>query len=107
MPLVLRGRVVMGHSFLCIRYRNDYDTKEIIMSPAKRCVKKHAKARQLDEFRHIRSGVWNFTRNRARPPEWLKIDADRKFKRPFWCHDPGGRMRLLIPKVINCPNCHN
>src|SRR5436853_2470299 len=37
----------MGHGFLHIcRYRTHHDTKEIIMSPAKRYAKKQAKARQ-------------------------------------------------------------
>jgi hypothetical protein len=36
----------MGHGFLSTRYRNDHDTKEIIMSPAKRYAKKQAKARR-------------------------------------------------------------
>src|SRR6266516_3223470 len=37
----------MGHGFLLIcRYRTHHDTKEIIMSPAKRYAKKQAKARQ-------------------------------------------------------------
>src|SRR5206468_6550175 len=37
----------MGHGFLHIcRYRTHHDTKEIIMSPAKRYAKKQAKTRQ-------------------------------------------------------------